>query len=171
MIVLGLILSLRDGNYKFCYLILVEAVMKIVLQRVTKASVRVGEAELGRIGCGYVILLGVGAMDDEAVADKMIDKIKKLRLFADDAGKTNRSIGDINGEILVVSQFTLYADCRKGNRPSFTDAAPPERAEALYEYFLSAARPHFARVECGSFGAAMQVELVNDGPFTVVLEM
>ena len=145
--------------------------MKIVLQRVRSASIRVGETVLGRIGHGYVILLGVGAMDDEAVADKLIDKIKKLRLFADDAGKTNRSIGDINGEILVISQFTLYADCRKGNRPSFTDAAPPKRAEELYEYFLSAARPHFAKVACGSFGAAMQVELVNDGPFTVVLEM
>ncbi|MCL2378877.1 MAG: D-aminoacyl-tRNA deacylase [Defluviitaleaceae bacterium] len=145
--------------------------MKIVLQRVTQASVRVGTEVVGRIGCGYVALLGVGAGDDIAVADKLIDKIKKLRLFADDEGKTNRSITDINGELLVVSQFTLYADCRKGNRPSFTDAAPPKKAEALYEYFISAAVPHFAKVAHGSFGASMQVELVNDGPFTVVLEM
>jgi len=145
--------------------------MKIVLQRVTKASVRVGDTVVGRIGQGYVVLLGIGVMDDEAVADKMIEKIKKLRLFADDAGKTNRSITDISGELLVVSQFTLYADCRKGNRPSFTDAALPGKAEALYEYFIATAKPYFANVSSGSFGADMQVELINDGPFTVVLEM
>ena len=145
--------------------------MKIVLQRVESAQVRVGEEVLGRIGRGYVALLGVGAGDDEATADRLIEKIKKLRLFADSEGKTNLSIADINGELLIVSQFTLYADCRKGNRPSFTDAAPPEKAQALYEYFVAAARPHFAKVACGSFGAGMQVELVNDGPFTVVLEM
>ena len=145
--------------------------MKIVLQRVTKASVRVGEAVIGQIGCGYVALLGISATDDEAIADKLVEKIKKLRLFADDEGKTNRSISDINGELLVVSQFTLYADCRKGNRPSFTDAALPEKAKSLYEYFVAAATPHFAKVAHGSFGASMQVELVNDGPFTVVLEL
>ena len=145
--------------------------MKIVLQRVARAEVRVGEECIGRIGRGYVALLGVGGADDETVADKLIEKIKKLRLFADEEGKTNRSITDIQGELLVVSQFTLYADCRKGNRPSFTDAAPPEKARALYEYFVTAARPHFVKVAHGSFGAAMQVELVNDGPFTVVLEM
>jgi len=145
--------------------------MKVVLQRVSHASVRVGEEIIGRIACGYVALLGVGAGDNEAVVDKLVDKIKKLRLFADDEGKTNRSIDDINGELLVISQFTLYADCRKGNRPSFTDAAPPEKAKALYEYFIDAATPHFSKVAHGSFGASMQVELVNDGPFTVVLEM
>ncbi|MCL2404728.1 MAG: D-aminoacyl-tRNA deacylase [Defluviitaleaceae bacterium] len=144
--------------------------MKIVLQRVTQASVGVDGAIVGSIGCGYVVLLGIGAMDDELTADKLIEKIKKLRLFADDTGKTNRSIDDINGELLIVSQFTLYADCRKGNRPSFTDAAPPEKANALYEYFIKAATPHFAKVAHGSFGACMQVELVNDGPFTIVLE-
>ena len=145
--------------------------MRIVLQRVTQASVRVGDETVGRITRGYVALLGIGAGDDEATADRLIDKIKKLRLFPDDEGKTNRSIDDIKGELLVVSQFTLYADCRKGNRPSFTDAAPPEMAEALYEYFVTAAKPHFAKVACGSFGSMMQVELVNDGPFTVILEM
>ena len=145
--------------------------MKIVMQRVTFAAVRVGEVVVGKIGAGYLVLLGIGAGDDETVVDKMIEKIKKLRLFADDAGKTNRSIVDVNGELLVVSQFTLYADCTKGNRPSFTDAAPPDKAKALYEYFVTAAKPHFAKVACGSFGAGMQVELVNDGPFTVLLEM
>ena len=130
-----------------------------------------GEDSIGHIGRGYVALLGVGSADDETVADKLIEKIKKLRLFADEEGKTNRSITDIQGELLVVSQFTLYADCRKGNRPSFTDAAPPDRAKALYEYFVAAATPHFAKVAHGSFGAGMQVELVNDGPFTIVLEI
>ena len=145
--------------------------MKIVLQRVTKACVRVGEEIVGQIGPGYVVLLGVGAGDDTAIADKLIEKIKKLRLFADENGKTNLSILDIHGELLIVSQFTLYADCRKGNRPSFTNAAPPEKAKELYEYFIVASIPHFAKVAGGSFGAGMQVELVNDGPFTIVLEM
>ena len=145
--------------------------MKIVLQRVTHASVRVGDAVIGQIGRGYVVLLGIGAEDDEAAADRAIDKIKKLRLFPDDEGKTNRSIFDVEGELLVISQFTLYADCRKGSRPSFTSAAPPDKAEALYDYFIATAQPHFAKVAHGSFGACMQVELVNDGPFTVILEM
>ena len=145
--------------------------MKVVLQRVERAAVRVGEDVIGQIGQGYVVLLGVGAGDDAATCDKLIEKIKKLRLFADSDGKTNLSITDIGGELLVVSQFTLYADCRKGNRPSFTDAAPPDKAKELYEYFVAAAAPHFAKVAHGSFGAGMQVELVNDGPFTVVLEM
>ena len=145
--------------------------MKIVLQRVSRASVRVGDVIIGEISHGYAALLGIGAGDDEAGVIRVIEKIKKLRLFPDDEGKTNRSICDIGGELLVVSQFTLYADCRKGNRPSFTDAAPPDRAEALYEYFVEVAKPHFAKVACGSFGASMQVELVNDGPFTVILEM
>jgi D-tyrosyl-tRNA(Tyr) deacylase len=100
----------------------------------------------------------------------MVEKINKLRLFPDQDGKTNLSIGDIGGELLVISQFTLYADCRKGTRPSFTDAAPPALAEALYEYFVAQAAGQFAKVACGRFGASMQVELVNDGPFTVVLE-
>jgi len=145
--------------------------MKVVLQRVSIASVKVEGEVVGEIDRGYVALLGIGAEDDEAIADKMIEKIKKLRLFPDHGGKTNRSIVDINGELLVVSQFTLYADCTKGNRPSFADAAPPDRAQTLYEYFVEAAKPHFVKVACGSFGASMEVGLVNDGPFTVVLEM
>jgi len=145
--------------------------MKIVLQRVTSASVRVGDGVIGEINRGYVALVGVGFEDDEATADRAVEKIKKLRLFPDDEGKTNRSILDINGEILIVSQFTLYADCKKGNRPSFTDAAPPGKAEALYEYFITAAKPHFSKVAHGCFGASMKVALVNDGPFTVILEV
>ena len=145
--------------------------MKIVLQRVTQASVRVGEEVVAQIARGYVVLLGCGAGDDEAVADKLVEKIHKLRLFPDNEGKTNLSIADIQGELLVVSQFTLYADCRKGNRPSFTGAADPGRAKELYEYFITAATAHFTKVAHGSFGASMQVELVNDGPFTVVLEV
>ena len=145
--------------------------MKIVLQRVNSASVRVGEEVVGQIRRGYVALLGIGAKDDEAAVDRAVEKIKKLRLFPDDEGKTNRSIIDVAGELLVVSQFTLYADCKKGNRPSFAEAASPDRAEALYEYFIAAAKPHFVKVAHGSFGASMKVELVNDGPFTVILEM
>jgi len=145
--------------------------MKVVLQRVLNASVTVDDMVIGKIGRGYVVLLGIGAGDDAATVSRMIDKIKKLRLFPDDAGKTNRSIVDIGGELLVVSQFTLYADCRKGTRPSFDAAAPPVLAEELYEQFIEVAKPHFAKVEHGSFGAYMQVELVNDGPFTVLLEM
>jgi len=145
--------------------------MKIVLQRVAKASVRVGDEVVGQITRGYVALLGIGTEDDKTMADRLIEKLKKLRLFPDAEGKTNLSIADVNGELLVVSQFTLYADCRKGNRPNFVSAAPPDIAEALYEYFISAAKPHFVHVAHGSFGEAMQVELVNDGPFTVILEV
>jgi len=145
--------------------------MKVVLQRVLQASVRVGEDVIGEISRGYVALIGFGANDNESNVNRAIEKIKKLRLFPDDNGKTNRSIGDIDGDLLIVSQFTLYADCQKGNRPSFTDAAAPDRAEALYEYFIETAKPHFTKVACGSFGASMQVALINDGPFTVILEM
>jgi len=144
--------------------------MKIVLQRVSSASVKVEGEILGQIGRGYVILLGIGGGDDCEKADRMIEKISKLRLFPDNDGKTNLSISDVAGEILVISQFTLYADCRKGTRPSFTEAAPPALAEELYEYFIKKASPYFKKVACGKFGASMQVELVNDGPFTVVLE-
>ena len=144
--------------------------MKIVLQRVSSASVKVEGEIIGKIGCGYVILLGIGGDDNCEKADRMVEKISKLRLFPDSDGKTNLSISDVAGEILVISQFTLYADCRKGTRPSFTEAAPPALAEELYEYFIEKATPYFEKVACGKFGASMQVELVNDGPFTVVLE-
>ena len=144
--------------------------MKIVLQRVCRAAVAVEGEVIGQINRGYVVLLGIGGNDNQEKADRMVEKINKLRLFPDQDGKTNLSIGDIGGELLVISQFTLYADCRKGTRPSFTDAAPPALAEAMYEYFVAQAAGRFAKVACGRFGASMQVELVNDGPFTVVLE-
>ena len=144
--------------------------MKIVLQRVSRGAVTVEGEIVGQINRGYVALLGIGSHDTREKIDHMIGKIKKLRLFPDGDGKTNLSIGDIGGEMLVISQFTLYADCRKGTRPSFTEAAPPALAQALYEYFVDKAGQHFTKVACGRFGAAMQVELVNDGPFTVVLE-
>ncbi|MCL2080565.1 MAG: D-aminoacyl-tRNA deacylase [Oscillospiraceae bacterium] len=144
--------------------------MKIVLQRVTGASVEVDGRIVSGIGRGYVALLGIGHGDTKEKAAKMADKIKKLRLFADENGKTNLSAEDVRGDILVVSQFTLYADCRKGNRPGFTDAAGPALAEELYEYFAEACQSGFNKVGRGVFGAEMKVSLVNDGPFTVILE-
>jgi len=144
--------------------------MKIVLQRVSSASVKVESEIVGQITRGYVLLLGIGSNDNCEKVDRMVEKISKLRLFPDRDGKTNLSVSDIKGEVLVISQFTLYADCRKGTRPSFTEAAPPALAEALYEYFIEKAAPYFEKVACGKFGASMQVELINDGPFTVVLE-
>jgi len=144
--------------------------MKIILQRVSRASVTVDGKITGSINKGYLALLGVGAVDDKAKIEKAVDKIQKLRIFADENGKTNLSIADVGGELLVVSQFTLYADCRKGNRPSFTDAATPALAEELYEYFIEYAKGKFAKVEHGVFGAMMDVEMVNSGPFTVILQ-
>ena len=144
--------------------------MRVVIQRASEASVSIDGNTVGRIGRGYVCLVGFGAGDDEAKVERAVEKIRKLRIFQDDNGKTNLSIGEVGGGLLVVSQFTLYADCRKGTRPSFTEAAPPALAQALYEYFVDKAGQHFTKVACGRFGAAMQVELVNDGPFTVVLE-
>ena len=125
---------------------------------------------IGSIGKGFFILLGVSDEDDEAVADKMADKICKLRIFEDENGKTNLSLKDVGGEVLVVSQFTLYADCRKGNRPSFIGAGAPAEADRLYEYFMDRCRTHVDRVEHGRFGADMKVSLVNDGPFTLMLD-
>jgi len=143
--------------------------MKIILQRVTSAQVTVENEVVGAINQGYLALVGFTHGDTTEAVDQIISKIKKLRLFPDDNGKTNLSISDINGELLIVSQFTIYADCRKGNRPSFTDAAPSSLAETLYDYFVSAAKPHFSKVASGKFGESMQVQLVNDGPFTVII--
>jgi len=144
--------------------------MKIVLQRVSEASVTIEGTETGRIGKGYVILLGVGEGDTKERADKLLAKVSKLRIFPDENGKTNLDISAVQGEVLIISQFTLYADCKKGNRPSFVNAADPKTAEELYEYFLNAAKPLFNKVACGAFGADMKVSLTNDGPFTIVLE-
>lgn len=144
--------------------------MKIVLQRVLEASVSVEGTVIGQIGKGYLLLLGVSGSDTKEIADKMIEKISRLRIFEDGEGKTNLSIDQVEGEVLVVSQFTLYADCRKGNRPSFTEAGSPALAEELYEYVLEKSKPLFKHVQHGEFGADMKVSLVNDGPFTLVLD-
>lgn len=144
--------------------------MKAVLQRVSHACVKVDGQTVGEIGEGFLVLLGVAEEDGEAAADRMAEKICKLRIFQDDAGKTNLSLADVGGELLVVSQFTLYADCHKGNRPSFAKAGSPEKAQQLYEYFVERCRRYVPKVEHGSFGADMKVELLNDGPFTLVLE-
>ena len=144
--------------------------MRAVIQRVSSASVRVDGQVVGAIGGGFLILLGVGAADGEAQAQKLWSKINKLRVFEDEQGKTNLSLADVGGEVLVISQFTLFANCRKGNRPSFTDAKEPVEAERLYEYFVSLVRADVSHVACGSFGASMQVSLVNQGPFTIVLD-
>lgn len=144
--------------------------MRAVIQRVSSAHVAIDGDVVGEIGRGLLVLLGVGNADGEAQADRLWEKMRKLRIFEDAAGKTNLAIGDVGGEVLVVSQFTLYASCKKGNRPSFTDAGAPDEAERLYEYFVEKARSDVARVETGRFGAMMAVSLVNDGPFTIVLD-
>jgi D-aminoacyl-tRNA deacylase len=144
--------------------------MKVVIQRVLEASVTVEGNCIGSIGKGFLILLGVGADDTKEIADRYIDKILKMRIFADENGKTNLSLQDVRGEVLIVSQFTLYADCRKGNRPDFISAAGAVKAKELYEYVLSSVKERLGKVEAGEFGADMKVSLVNDGPFTIVLD-
>ena len=144
--------------------------MRAVVQRVSEGSVRVGEETVGRIGLGYVVLLGVHACDTEAEAVALAEKIANLRVFDDDAGKLNRSILDVGGEVLSVSQFTLYGNTEKGRRPSFLDAAPPERAEVLYQVFNDRLRGLGVPVSTGRFRAVMSVEIHNDGPVTVILE-
>jgi D-tyrosyl-tRNA(Tyr) deacylase len=144
--------------------------MRAVVQRVTQASVTVDGELLGKIGNGFLILLGVADGDTRETADRLADKICRLRIFEDENGKTNLSLSDVGGELLVISQFTLYADCRKGNRPSFIKAGAPQMANDLYEYFMSRCRQHVDVVERGRFGADMKVELLNDGPFTLMLD-
>ncbi|MBR3759621.1 MAG: D-tyrosyl-tRNA(Tyr) deacylase [Ruminococcus sp.] len=144
--------------------------MRIVLQRVTSASVRVDGELTGSIGTGYLLLFGVGKEDTEADCRRLADKIINLRIFSDENDKINLSLGDVGGELLVVPQFTLYADCRKGNRPNFIQAASPDEANRLYEYFVDYCRSKGQHTETGMFGADMKVELLNDGPFTIVLE-
>ena len=142
--------------------------MRLVIQRVRHASVSVEQKVIGAIGQGYLVLLGIGNGDTEKMADAFAQKLFKLRIFEDENGKINRSFSDVGGRVLVVSQFTLYADCRHGNRPGFTDAAAPAEAERLYEYFLEQCKKQFGEVEHGSFGADMKVDLENDGPFTLI---
>lgn len=144
--------------------------MKFVIQRVINSEVVVEGETIGKIGKGFMVLVGISDADEKAVADKMVDKLIKLRIFEDEDGKTNLSLADIGGELLMISQFTLYADCKKGNRPSFIKAGAPEHANSLYEYIIEKCRERVPIVEKGSFGADMKVSLVNDGPFTVILD-
>ena len=144
--------------------------MKIVIQRAEKAKVSVDGEVVGQIGKGYMVLVGVGPEDTKQNADFLVNKMCNLRIFEDEQGKMNLSIKDVGGEILAISQFTLYADCRKGNRPSFTGAAKPEYANELYEYFMEETRKQGIKVEHGTFGAHMKVDFINDGPVTIMLE-
>jgi D-tyrosyl-tRNA(Tyr) deacylase len=144
--------------------------MRLVVQRVSRAAVRVGEETIGSIGPGSVVLVGIGPGDTAELVDRMADKLLGLRYFEDGAGRTNRSIAEAGGRLLVISQFTLYADLRRGRRPGFTDAAPPEIAEPLVERFAARLAEGGVDVATGRFGASMAVELVNEGPFTLVLD-
>jgi D-tyrosyl-tRNA(Tyr) deacylase len=144
--------------------------VRLVIQRVSEASVTVDGRTIGHIGAGLCILIGIGKDDRPTKAVALADKVINLRIFQDELGKMNRSVADIGGEVLVVSQFTLYADCRKGNRPSFTDAAPPIMAEELYEVFVQQLRAAGLSVATGQFQTHMKVTLANDGPVTVILE-
>lgn len=145
--------------------------MKIVVQRVKKAKVEVDEKVVGKIEKGFLVLLGVSSEDTKEEADYLVKKLCNLRVFEDENEKMNLSLKDVNGKLLIVSQFTLYADCSKGNRPSFVNAARPEKAEELYEYFCKQCKEKYEiEVEKGIFGANMQVSLLNDGPVTIIIE-
>ena len=144
--------------------------MKMVIQRVSRGDVKVDGEVCGRIDRGFLVLLGVGQGDTREIADKMIKKMMGLRIFADENGKTNLALKDVGGNLLIISQFTLYADCSHGYRPGFTDAADAELAEELYEYVLSECRKEFPDLQCGRFGEHMEVSLLNEGPFTILLD-
>ena len=144
--------------------------MKFVIQRVKQASVKVEGSVIGEIEKGYLVLIGVSDKDTEAVADKMIKKMIGLRIFEDAEGKTNLSLADVGGSLLLVSQFTLYANCKKGNRPSFIEAGAPDKANQLYEYIIEESKKSVSVVQTGRFGAEMEVSLINDGPFTILLD-
>lgn len=144
--------------------------MRFVIQRVKSSKVTIDGEIRGEIGKGFMVLIGIGAGDTVQTADKMIKKMINLRIFEDENGKTNLSLNDVGGNLLLISQFTLYADCRKGNRPSFVKAAPPDMAEELYDYIVKKCSEQVEDVQKGEFGADMKVELLNDGPFTIVLD-
>ena len=144
--------------------------MKFVIQRVRHGSVTVDDSVIGKIGKGFLVLIGVCEEDNREIADKMIKKLIGLRIFEDEYGKTNLDLKAVNGELLLISQFTLYADCKKGNRPSFIKAGKPEMASELYEYIIEECKKQIPVVEKGEFGADMKVELLKDGPFTIVLD-
>ena len=144
--------------------------MKFVIQRVTHAEVAVEGEVIVKIGKGFMVVIGVAQDDTRVIADKMVKKLTGLRIFEDENGKTNLALKDVDGELLLISQFTLYANCKKGNRPSFIEAKNPEEANALYEYIIAECKKQIPVVETGSFGADMKVELLNDGPFTVIVD-
>jgi D-aminoacyl-tRNA deacylase len=144
--------------------------MRLLIQRVSTARVIVSERTIGEIGPGLLVFLGISRDDTEAEADYLLDKLLGLRIFRDDEDKMNRNIQDAGGAVLIVSQFTLYGDCRRGRRPSFDRAAPPDRARTLYDYFVAAARRSPIPVQCGEFQAMMDVHLVNDGPVTILID-
>ena len=144
--------------------------MRFVIQRVTNSSVKVDGEVIGQIGKGFMVLIGVADTDTKEIADKMIKKMIGLRIFEDENGKTNLSLEAVEGELLLISQFTLYANCKKGNRPSFIEAGKPDMAEEMYEYIIDRCKEQVPVVERGKFGADMKVSLVNDGPFTIVLD-
>lgn len=144
--------------------------MRFVIQRVSKASVKVEERQIGAIEKGFLVFIGVCQEDTKEIADKMIKKLIGLRIFEDEQGKTNLALSDVGGSLLLISQFTLYADCRKGNRPSFIQAGAPDMAKALYEYIIDECKKQIDTVEQGEFGADMKVELLNDGPFTILVD-
>ncbi|MCI8312700.1 MAG: D-tyrosyl-tRNA(Tyr) deacylase [Lachnospiraceae bacterium] len=144
--------------------------MRFVIQRVAHASVTVDKQCIGKIEKGLLVLIGVADTDTKEIADKMIKKLLGLRIFEDEQGKTNLDIHTVDGALLLVSQFTLYADCKRGNRPGFTRAGKPDMAEAMYQYIIEACKEQIEVVEHGKFGADMKVELLNDGPFTILLD-
>jgi len=144
--------------------------MKFLIQRVKSANVKVDENVIGKINNGLMVLVGITESDNKEIADYLINKLVNMRIFEDDNKKMNRSLLDVKGELLIVSQFTLYADCSSGNRPSFTNAARPEQAKQLYNYIINKCKEQINIVEQGEFGAKMQVELINDGPVTIMLE-
>ncbi len=144
--------------------------MRFVIQRVTEAQVQVEGETIGRIGKGYMVLIGVSDSDTKEIADRMVKKMIGLRIFEDDAGKTNLSLDQVGGSLLLISQFTLYANCKKGNRPSFIEAGKPDFASDMYDYIIEKCKESVPVVEQGKFGAEMEVSLVNDGPFTIVLD-
>lgn len=144
--------------------------MKFVIQKVSEASVRVEGECIGRINRGFLVFVGIGKEDTIEIADQYIKKMVNLRIFTDSEGKTNLSLADVGGEILLISQFTLYANCKKGNRPSFFNAGEPQMAESLYEYIIEKTKENVPVVKTGRFGALMQVSLVNEGPFTIILD-
>ncbi len=144
--------------------------MKFVIQRVLEASVAVDGQVIGQINKGFVVLIGVGQTDTKEIADKLVKKLVGLRIFEDENGKTNLALSDVDGQLLLISQFTLYANCKKGFRPSFIESGSPVLAEELYEYIIAQCKESVPVVQTGSFGADMKVSLINDGPFTIVLD-